>query len=261
MNNWKLEYSGGSGGFLLLHLLLLSEKFHAVFEKELTLDQIIQEHWNIASPDQWKKSEIWPNNQLTASSQAKSDKIYFHCNPYDYKNYSTEFAGKKIVIYTDLHSQRLLAHYKRANWYNCRESRVFDVRYTVFKTFLKRWQEYYNNIKDPDWPKCISIRHLSRLPKNIQTEIISNPYTEYFLNFTYQEPEEFFNDELVYKPMVPFLKSADIVIKLQDLVNSNATILEKLFDIGNINVKQIELLNKWKQFHSNELLINLGISV
>lgn len=257
MNNWNLLYSGGSGGFLLLHLLLLSKKFHAEFEKELTLNQIIQEHWNIISPDQWKKSEIWPNNQLTASSQVNADKIYFYCNPY---NYSTEFAGKKIVIYTDLHSQRLLAHYKKANWY-CGGSRVFDVRYAVFKTFLKRWQDHYNNIKDPNWPKCISVRHLSRLPKNIQAEVISNPYTEYFLNFTYQESEESFNNELVYKPMIPFLKSADIVIKLQDLVNSNATILEKLFDIGNINVKQIELLNKWKQFHSKELLADLGISI
>ena len=260
MNNWKLEYSGGSGGFLLLHLLLLSGKFYSAFDKDLPLDKIVQEHWNIVSHDQWKKTEIWPNNQTTESSVTNLDKLFFYCNPYDHKNYTTEFSGKKIVIYTDLHSQRLLAYYKKANWY-CNGFRVFDVRYPVFKDFLKRWRVHYNNIKDPDWPKCVSIRHLSRLPKNIQQEIIANPYTEYFLNFTYQEPQDYFNGEPVYKPMKPFLESADIVIKLQDLVNSNATILKKLFDLPDINPKQVDLLNKWKQFHNKELLIDLGIHV
>jgi hypothetical protein len=60
--------------------------------------------------------------------------------------------------------------------------------------------------------------------------------------------------------MIPYLKSADVVVKLQDLVNSNGKILETLFDIPEINNKQLALLKKWKQHHTNELLTSIGIT-
>ena len=51
-----------------------------------------------------------------------------------------------------------------------------------------------------------------------------------------------------------------MVVKLQDLVNSNARILETLFDIPKINNKQLALLQKWKQYHTKELLTSIGIT-
>ena len=260
MTNWALQYSGGSGGFLLLHLLLLSDKFYTAFDRNLSLDQIIQEHWNIKSPNQWKSTEIWPDAQITLDAQVDFDKIYFQCNPFehDYNTVLKELVYKKIVIYTDYQSQLLLAHYKKANWRFCHYQ---DIKYVEFRKFLNNWKDHYANIKDPSWPKCLSVRHIDRLPKNIQKEILADPYTNYFLNFTYQDPSAYFNNELVHEPMIPYLESADVVVKLQDLVNSNGKILETLFDIPEINNKQLSLLKKWKQYHPNELLISIGITI
>ena len=260
MTNWALQYSGGSGGFLLLHLLLLSDKFYTAFNRNLSLDQIIQEHWNIKSPNQWKSTEIWPDAQITLDAQVDFDKIYFQCNPFDH-DYTTilkELRYKKIVIYTDYQSQLLLAHYKKANWYFSITGQ--DIKYSEFRKFLNNWKDHYANIKDPSWPKCLSVRHIDRLPENIQREILADPYTNYFLNFTYQNPSLYFNNELVHSPIVPYLESADVVVKLQDLVNSNARILETLFDIPKINNKQLALLQKWKQYHTKELLTSIGIT-
>jgi hypothetical protein len=259
MTNWALQYSGGSGGFLLLHLLLLSDKFYASFDKDLSLDQIIQEQWNIKSPNQWKRTEIWPNNQITLDSQINVDKIYFRCNPFanDIEDILGELPYKKIVIYTDYHSQDLLAHYKKANWYS-----HSGTKYTKFKKFLKGWQKYYTNIKDSSWPKCLSVRHIDRLPENIQREILADPYINYFLNFGYQDrpPGAYFNNTLVSSPIVPYLESADVIVKLQDLVNSDAKILETLVNVPKINSKQLALLQKWKQHHTKELLVSIGIT-
>ena len=149
MNNWALQYSGGSGGYLCLHLLLLSGKFYSAFSNDLSLDQIIQKHWNIPSPDQWKHSEIFPNNQLTLDTMVDSNKICFYCNPFDGDN-TLEFPHKKIVIYTDYYSQRLLTYYKKAHWYYLKESDVWDLKYVELRNFLKVWQTHYNNIKDPN---------------------------------------------------------------------------------------------------------------
>lgn len=261
MTNWTLQYSGGSGGFLLLHLLLLSDRFYTAFHEDLPLDQIIQKHWNIPKPDQWKLNEIWPHNQLTQASTVDSDKIYFCCNPYYDDCESDDLPCKNIVIYTDYHSQQLLAHYKKANWYYGRTSNVWDLRYMVLRTFLKSWQQHYANVKDPSWPKCLSVRHINRLPERIQKELLADPNIEYFLNFKYEQPSAYFNNELVHKPMVPYLESANVIVKLQDLVNSNGKILETLFDIPKINSKQQQLLKKWKQYHTPELLSSIGITI
>jgi hypothetical protein len=261
MTNWALQYSGGSGGFLLLHLLLLSDKFYTAFDRNIPLDQIIQEHWNIKSLDQWKNTEIWPAWKITLDARVNVDKIYLTCNPFEL-NYNTVLKGlvyKKIVIYTDYQSQLLLARCKKANVpFFGRAGQ--DLKYIKFKKVLKNWKDHYANIKDPSWPKCLSVRHIDRLPKNIQKEILANPYTEYFLNFKYQDPIAYFNNEPVHEPMIPYLESADVVVKLQDLVNSNGKILETLFDIPKINNKQRALLKKWKQHHTNELLTSIGIA-
>lgn len=261
MTNWALQYSGGSGGFLLLHLLLLSDKFYASFDRDLSIDQIIQEHWDIKSPGRWKSTEIWPNNKITLDSQINVDKIYFQCNPY-IKNSKDILRAlpsyKKIVIYTDHHSQDLLAYYKKANWY-------YDfskTKYNKLKTFLKKWQQHYSNVKDPSWPKCLSVRHINRLPENIQREILADPHIDYFLNFGYQNKPSgaYFNNTPVSSFIVPYLESADVVVKLQDLVNSDAKILETLVDIPTINSKQLALLQHWKQLHTKELLTSIGIT-
>jgi hypothetical protein len=106
-----ISYSGGSGGFLLLHFLLLTGQYHCSFDEEN--DFISQ--WKISDPSEWKTNEIWPNNDKTVASATTKSKIYFICNPTD--EIIKKYTGKKIVVYTSLVNQINLAKYKRANWF------------------------------------------------------------------------------------------------------------------------------------------------
>ena len=315
MRDITLSYSGGSGGFLLLHLLLLSGKFYTVFKNKRSLTDIIQSQWNIANHDEWKESEAWPDNNLTQLDTTSLRKLYFSVNPYQ-PDMLTSFPGKNLVLYTDIDSQLELAYFKKANWFIDYTSSFFTKKkIQSFKEKLLAWNIHYNNIKDPTWPKCLSHRHINRLPTAIQQEILESEYTQQFLNsadivvklqdlgkileelleiptmnskqhelierWKKLHPQEllesehtqqflnigservlynYYKNELVYPPMLPFLNSADIVVKLQDVVNSNGKILEELLEIPTMNSKQHELIERWKKLHPQELLEQIGIT-
>ena len=74
----SLFYFGGSGGFLLLHLLLMSGKFYAAGIDINNLEQ----QWNISDPSKWKDQEVWPKNLLTSRAVSDKTKLYFNCNDY-----------------------------------------------------------------------------------------------------------------------------------------------------------------------------------
>jgi hypothetical protein len=263
MKDIKLSYSGGSGGFLLLYLLLLSGKFYTSFDK-ITLNGVIDSQWNITNHNKWKESETWPNNEITQLTTTSLRKLYFSCNPDDDKNL-TIFPGKNLIVYTDIDSQIELAYFKKANphWFLGDTSNAsFTLRkIQVFREKLLEWNIHYNNIKDPTWPKCLSFRHINRLPIAIQQELLESEYTQQFLNqgfrpFLYN----YYKNELVYSPILPFLNSADIVVKLQDVVNSNGKILEDLMEIPTMNNEQHKLIERWKKLHPQELLEKIGIT-
>ena len=111
MNSLNLLYSGGSGGFFLLHLLLLSKQYHCDFGTDKSLEQIIEHQWNIVQADQWKSTEIWPDN--TKTSLGPEPRIYFYCLP----NSPNANPGRQILLYTDFLSQLRLSFYKKAWWY------------------------------------------------------------------------------------------------------------------------------------------------
>jgi hypothetical protein len=69
MNELSIGYSGGSGGFLLLHLLLLSDQYHVKFKDNKTFDEAFEKQWKITNPNQWKSLETWPDNLQTYNSQ------------------------------------------------------------------------------------------------------------------------------------------------------------------------------------------------
>ena len=74
-------YCGGSGGFLLLHMLLLSNQYFTYFEDNKSFEEVFQEQWNINDLTKWKTKEVWPANQLTVSCKTDLDKILYFCNP------------------------------------------------------------------------------------------------------------------------------------------------------------------------------------
>jgi hypothetical protein len=78
------------------------------------------------------------------------------------------------------------------------------------------------------------------------------------LGFQYREPVDKYRDHWVFNDVIPLLNSTDIVIRLQDLVNSNGAVLEEVLKIPSINNRQLQLLADWKKLHTPELLDKIG---
>ena len=69
-----------------------------------------------------------------------------------------------------------------------------------------------------------------------------------------------YEKDLVDLSILPFLQNADVVVKLQDLVNSNGTVLENLLGIPPINEQQRDLIDHWKKLHPPDLLKKIAIN-
>lgn len=102
-------YFGGSGGFFLLHLLILSNKFFCAPLNNF--QQVFDKQWNITDPAAWKLLETWPDNHATSAAATDLHKLFFHCNGgTPWKTHT----GNKILLYTDIDTQLSLARYKHA---------------------------------------------------------------------------------------------------------------------------------------------------
>lgn len=263
MTDLNIVYSGGSGGFLLLHLLLLSEKYHVCFDKNKTFNQAFDQQWKINGLHNWKRNETWPDNKKTFESISSLCKIYFVCNPINIENLN-HYPGKTLVIYTDYYSQLLLAYYKKANWYcntvSISDSTVpIDLKLTELLSdyLLTTWNRYYHDVKEESWPDCNSFNNIQNLPLYIQDELFANEYT-----FISQRlPLANYKDHDVDKAIMPILNLADYTIRLQDLVNSNGSILTEILSTPAMNSKQLTFLQTWKQLHPPELLSKIGIDL
>jgi hypothetical protein len=259
MNDLKLCYSGGSGGFLLLHLLLLSGKFYTAFDVNESINSIIDKQWNVSDHLKWKKSETWPNNLATLSATTSLDRLYFICNPDE--DSASFVPAKNLMLYTDIDSQIELSYYKKAYWFfNDRSS---SLKIAVFKKLIQEWNAHYCNLKDPSWPSHVSARHINRLPKKIQQELLDSEQTlrllKKFADCRLCSVANYKKD-LVNLSILPFLQNADVVVKLQDLVNSNGTVLENLLGIPPINRQQRDLIDHWKKLHPPDLLEKIAIN-
>ena len=74
-----------------------------------------KQQWNINEDrSKWKETEKWPTNHLTQKSSFKN-KLFFRCNPSP-KDIIQD-ADIKILVYTDIETQIMLAKSKRAMWY------------------------------------------------------------------------------------------------------------------------------------------------
>jgi len=72
--------------------------------------------WNVSEDrSKWKETEQWPNNECTQKSSFKN-KLFFHHNP-TAEDMITD-SNKKILLYTDIETQTMLAKNKNA-WVYC----------------------------------------------------------------------------------------------------------------------------------------------
>lgn len=252
-NDLNIIYSGGSGGFLLLHFLLLSDQYYCNFNQ----DNDLISQWNIINPSKWKSTEIWPDNLATLNSPTNKSKIYFFFEPVD--KITNKYGGKNLVIYTSFINQITLASYKRANWF-CLKGEFGHNR-----DLINVWRQHYNNIKDPSWPACPNLKHFERLPKYIQQEILNNPYTKTcyprmsIKSQLLANNSKTVNNTIVYNKIAPSIADADIAIKLEDFVNDHGNLLLTQLNLPPINILQQELINKWKNLHPSKLLKQINI--
>lgn len=248
-----LGYVGGSGGFLALHLILLCN--HYVNDMSHDLANIIQQHWNIQDHAQWKKTEIWPNNKITHQLTA-DHKIYFHCNP-EIDRW-TNIQGTKLLLFTDLRSQLILAKYKNAWMYiTTQDPTQRDINW--------HFTNFYNNVRDPQWPQCESVHESLELDPKIRAELMGHQDYRNFLQaidfedwFVLTHRDCLYRDDIV-EPGVPQLaQSSQIVVKLQDIIASRGRALLEPLGLSVLDT-HLELLRKWTSLHPPALLTQIGI--
>jgi hypothetical protein len=240
-----LNYAGGSGGFLALHLLLLSK--HYSNELNDRLDTVISRQWNIIDHSKWKHNEAWPDNNKTLS-QPGSPKLFFYCHlPVPTWE---QLYGIKLLIYTDLATQIALCDYKKAG----------SVIPAIDRDLNIHFNKFYNNVKDPAWPDCTDINQSKILPEHIQHELLTHAayiefvaatsWVQWFVN-TQQEHK--IKNDIVFPEVATLAKHSDLTIKLQDILNTNGRAL--LDPLGLPVLEQhFALIEKWKSLHSNEIL-------
>jgi len=271
----KLCYFGGSGGFIVLHLLLLSEQFYCCFDDEdLDLEQIIDRQWQISESMPWKSNEYWPDNNKTRNASKDQRKIYFFCNP-DISQVS-ELDGQIFLLYLDADSQIEMAKYKHAYDFYNESTSLYKNYVAYYRAKLKGWREHYKNIKDPSWPNCTGPAGFKILPSHIKNELLEHPYTKIHLdikkykNFDPKKQEKALEEMHSRKIVLTdgtkllsevheFFKFADLYLNLKDIVN-NLDLLSVISGVKT-NQHQINLRNKWASIHPLWLLDNVGIQM
>ena len=260
MSDLALGYIGASGGFLLLHLLLLSDRYHVEFHNNVCISTAINNQWNIDHHHNWKKTEHWPNNDATSLSTTPFNKIYFYCSPNN--NEFSKNPVKKIALYTDIDSQLILSRYKNAYWFINGKTTDFIMN----RQLLNNWNKHYHGIGDSSWPKCRSFRHIDKLPQQVQQELLSSSYTQSYIGCTnwqdylVKNSTKKYRNTWVLDSAMNLISSADESILLQDLVNGRGEILVKKQLINSVNKKQQDLIDHWINLHDANILDQIGIN-
>jgi len=247
-NNLHLNYFGGSGGFLSLHLLLLSN--HYSNELNNQLDTILHNQWDIVNHCEWKSHEIWPDNNKT-SIMAGFPKLFFYCNhpTIGWK----ELSGLKLLVYTDLECQLMMSRYKKCWMYQKNiPSTARDLDF--------HFENFYNSIKDPAWPSCTKVSDSKNLPNHIQQELLTHVDYIDFIHaknwddwFVTTQQENKINNDIVFAEVAKVAKCSNLVIKLQDILNTNGKALLDPLGLPVLD-QHVELIKKWKLLHSDEIL-------
>lgn len=254
LDDLYLGYVGGCGGFFALHLLLISNQYNCSLEQPF--DQILKSQWSIKNAAHWKHTEVWPNNIKTLE-EFDSPRLFFECNPVvsSWKNITTS----KVLIYTDLFLQLSLSKYKNANFYGPDmppRLKILDYHFT----------EFYNNIRDPNWPDCTAIEQVQQLPNKIIQELQQH---EDFIDLTNTDSwEQWFlikqknyqiNNQVVYKDCFDLAQYSNYVVDLKDIVRSQGAAL--LAPLGlPVTEQHIKFINMWVNLHSPELIRYLNSS-
>ena len=250
-----IGYNGGSGGFLSLHVILLSDEYHIKFDHGQLLDQVLVRQWQIGNPSQWKSHEVWPSlYQTMLDDTATKPHAVLLCNP-------------SVDVFRQGNAQYLVS----------------------------LLIEGYTRVKDPNWPDIASVDDWLNLPDHVINEceqihklrfakaalrliaakkvlVFTDAYAQnelafYKKAFKYHDTPNAIktpldsvclDDYLVTPRTADLAAFCDCRIRLQDLVNT-PQILVDLGLISAINQRQLDLIDHWKSLHPAKLLLDIGI--
>lgn len=253
---YNIGYRGASGGFLLLHFLLLSEQYYTDIFDNITFSDVIAQQWNMSDHNDWKTTEFWPSNFKSINGASVQDKVTFSCNPT-----VEEFFQKKELIgniaewYSNIKDSQWPAVTSASDLNNLPEY-IYDEVSTTLD--CKNTLQY---LKDHVDTKCVWLY----TDFDSQNELAYYKKAYFYCADPTREKIQHFehftatwNGINVDKNAVYFLNHSNIQIKLQDLVNSP----DRLIDHGlidQVNQNQHKLLTHWKSLHPPELLKKIGI--
>ena len=163
----SLLYLGGTGGFFLLHLLLLSdEKFYCNGYENI--DSIIKKQWS-KNFNNWKSRETWPSNYQTYLTVTRNRKLFFHCH--EYVNWEKS-QDQKIFLYTNLETQLALSKLKKSFIYIKNNEHIIDkLEEKVYSTSVQFENETYHYLVPELISKSDCAIKLQLLLKNPEYEL------------------------------------------------------------------------------------------
>jgi len=152
-----IVYQGGSGGYFLYYLLLLSGQFISGEESIIESNGNTTEVWKLINDqfplslqnqnDVWKHTEHWQDNRLCANTKTSKRKLYLICNPlfapkrYENNKWITSISTP-VLMYTDIKTQLRLAYDKRAHWFAPDPTKVCN------PSFNSLWRYMHHICKD-----------------------------------------------------------------------------------------------------------------
>jgi hypothetical protein len=214
-----LFYTGGSGGFLALNLILLSDYYYCSIDST---------KWKI-DPQHWKQSEIWPNNNKTFESTVNKPKLYFYCN------YIVGPSSKnKLKIYTDIKTQVCLAEFKKAAWFT--------------ESAKLHWAQFYNDRRAAHWPDCNNYQDFNLLDAYIQQELLLDPALPLI-------PCNNSNELILLldKYQRNMFSSDSESIRLQDIVRSHGKMLTDKLELT-YTLAHKDLVDYWLSQHPDNII-------
>lgn len=252
---YNIGYRGGSGGFLLLHFLLLSEQYYTNVFDNIDLSEVVAKQWNIVDHREWKKTEFWPNNFKSINGNSTLNKIAYFCNPtveeFFQKKDSTDMVSN---WYSNIKDHSWPAISSLNDLINLPKS-IYDEMYTTLD--CKNMLKYLTELNTKFVWLYTDFDSQNELAYYKKAYFYHNrPKKEKIQDF--ESHTELWNSISVDQHAVHFLNHSSIQIKLQDLVNTPELLIDHGM-IDRVNQPQTDLLRRWKKLHPPEILKKIGI--
>lgn len=245
-----LGYRGGSGGFLLLHLLLCSDDYHLCFRDGYTFKDAMDMQWHITDPYRWKNTEVWPDRHATMCQSSPLPYIFYYCNP-------------RIGEYFWTNQEYIANSYQK----------IKDQSWPNVEDF-----ESYSRLPKYIRDECETRHDLAPLVRRyaadkrfvwLYTDIDSQNELAFYkkANWYVDEPEKpkqvqldygIYNNTRVDIKAVPFLLDCDTALYLQDVIKNPAVLVEQGL-IRSVDSRHTQLIDKWLSLHPRQLLQKINL--